>query len=69
MIKEGGYIISYPELVGCTSSGTTIEETIKNGEEARKKWTIAAIESGVIIPEPISPIEHTVNRAIAIQLL
>ncbi|WP_442974811.1 hypothetical protein [Ruminococcus sp.] len=56
-------------MVGCTSSGTTIEETIKNGEEARKEWTIAAIESGVIIPEPISPIEHTVNRAIAIQLL
>lgn len=37
--EEGGYIISYPELVGCTSSGTTIEETIKNGEEARKEYS------------------------------
>ena len=29
---EGGYIISYPDLVGCISTGETIEEAVKNGE-------------------------------------
>ena len=45
---EGGYVISYPDLVGCISSGETIEEAVKNGEEARCEWIIAMLESGSI---------------------
>ena len=50
---EGGYIISYPDLVGCISTGETIEEAVKNGEDARRDWTIAAIESGIPVPKPL----------------
>ena len=50
---EGGYIISYPDLVGCISTGETIEEAVKNGEDARREWTIAAIESGIPVPKPL----------------
>ena len=34
---EGGYVISYPDLIGCMSSGETIEEAVKNGEDARRE--------------------------------
>ena len=28
---EGGFVISYPDLTGCISSGETIEEAVANG--------------------------------------
>lgn len=49
---EGGYVISYPDLPGCLSSGQSIEETIKNGEDAKRAWFEAAIEQGFEISEP-----------------
>ena len=48
---EGGYVISYPDLIGCMSSGETIEEAAKNGEDARREWIIATLESGMEIPK------------------
>lgn len=48
---EGGYVISYPDLFGCMSSGETIEEAVKNGEDARREWIIATLESGMEIPK------------------
>ena len=49
---EGGFIISYPDLIGCISSGETLEEAVKNGEEARKEWIYATLENGADVPEP-----------------
>ena len=54
---EGGYVISYPDLIGCMSSGETIEEAVKNGEDARRKWIIAAIESGVSVPNSLDTLK------------
>ena len=50
--EGGGYLIEFPDLPGCMSDGETIEETIKNGEDAVECWMIAAKESGRIIPKP-----------------
>lgn len=50
---EGGYIISYPDLLGCLSCGETIEEAIENGKDAKQEWLTAAIEDGINIPEPV----------------
>ena len=50
--EEGGYAISYPELRGCLSAGETIDEAIRNGEDAKREWLIAALEEGYPIPEP-----------------
>ena len=58
-IDEGGYVISYPELKGCLSSGKTIEEAIANGEDARREWLTAALEDGYPIPEPSSKDEYS----------
>ena len=49
---DGGYVISYPELVGCLSQGDTIEEALAMGEDAKKAWISTALEIGKEIPLP-----------------
>ena len=51
---EGGYVVSFPDLPGCLSSGETSEEAIKNAEDAKQEWLLAAMEEGIDIPEPDS---------------
>ncbi len=51
-IDEGGYIISFPDLPGCISSGETIEDAIVNAGDAKRAWLTAAIEDGIEINEP-----------------
>lgn len=49
---EGGYVVSYPELPGCMTIGNSIEEAIKNADDAKKAWFEAALEDGTSITEP-----------------
>lgn len=49
---EGGYVISFPDLPGCITSGETIESALHNAQEAKKEWILAALEEGISIPEP-----------------
>ncbi|MBO6253209.1 MAG: toxin-antitoxin system HicB family antitoxin [Butyrivibrio sp.] len=49
---EGGFVISFPELPGCLTVGGTVEEAIKNAEDAKKTWFEAALEEGIAINEP-----------------
>lgn len=57
--EEGGYVISYPELPGCISAGETVEDAIANGEDARKEWIFAALETGNKIPDPFDAAEYS----------
>ena len=34
--KEGGYVVSFPELPGCVSCGDTIETAVYNALDAKK---------------------------------
>lgn len=49
---EGGYVVSFPDLPGCLTVGETIEEALKNAEDAKRVWLEAALEDGVRIREP-----------------
>ncbi len=49
---EGGFVVSYPDLPGCISSGETLESAVANAENAKKAWLKAAIEDGGKIKEP-----------------
>ncbi len=49
---EGGFVISYPDLPGCITSGETLELAVANAENAKKAWLKAAIEAGGKIKEP-----------------
>ena len=56
---EGGFVVSFPELPGCLSSGETLEQAIANAADAKKAWLEAAIEDGIAISEPDSLDEYS----------
>ena len=49
---EGGYVAEIKDLPGCLTQGETIEETIKNINEARELWLETVYELGRSIPLP-----------------
>ena len=51
---EGGFVISYPDLLGCITCGETSERTVANALDAKKAWLEAAFEDGIEIHEPDS---------------
>ena len=50
--EGGGYLVEFPDLPGCMSDGETVEEAIRNGEEAKRDWIAAMKEAGRTIPAP-----------------
>ena len=51
-VDKGGYAASYPELPGCMTCADTMDRVVAQAEDAKKEWLIAAMESGIAIPEP-----------------
>lgn len=51
---EGGFVASYPDLPGCITCGETIEDIVRNAEDAKRAWITAALEEGISIKEPDS---------------
>ena len=49
---EGGFVVSFPDLPGCLSVGSTIDEAVANAQDAKHEWLAAAIESGYPVREP-----------------
>ena len=49
--EEGGYVVSFPNLPGCLSAGDTIEEAVKNAENAKRAWFEAVVEDGTVFVE------------------
>jgi antitoxin HicB len=47
-----GYVIRFPDLLGCMAVGQTVEEAIANGRQAFQAWMESAIADGVLIPGP-----------------
>lgn len=56
---EGGFVVSYPELPGCISSGETIESALNNAHDAKIEWLTFAIEDGLTIPLPSSSEDYS----------
>ncbi len=50
--EAGGYFVEIEELSGCMTQGDTVEEVIKNINEAKELWIESAIEDGIEIPKP-----------------
>ena len=49
---EGGYVVSFPDLPGCLSSGETVDEAFANAQDAKRERLTAAIESVYPVKEP-----------------
>lgn len=47
------WIAEVPELPGCQSHGTTIEDAVKSVEEAKKDWISDSLQRGEEIPTPV----------------
>ena len=43
--EGGGYLIEFPDLPGCMSDGESVDEAIKNGQDAIQAWIEAAKET------------------------
>lgn len=52
--EGGGYLVEFTDLPGCIADGETIEEALKEAEDALKAWLSAAKADGVQIPKPNS---------------
>lgn len=50
--EGGGWLATIPDLPGCMSDGESIEEAVKNIEDAKRAWLATAFEAGRDIPEP-----------------
>ena len=50
---EKYWIAEVPELPGCKSHGSTVDEAVKNAEEAKKDWILDSLEEGDEVPSPI----------------
>lgn len=51
---EGGYAAYYPDLPGCITTGSDIQDLIENAIDAKRTWLECAIEDGIEIKEPSS---------------
>jgi antitoxin HicB len=51
----GDDLIEFPDLPGCMSDGTTLEEAITNGIDAMRGWTPAMRAEGHPLPAPTRP--------------
>lgn len=54
IIERGreGFGVFFPDLPGCTSAGTSLQEAAMNAEEALQGHIEITVEHGEIIPEP-----------------
>jgi predicted RNase H-like HicB family nuclease len=50
--EEGGFGARFPELPGCITCAETLEDVVKNAEDAKRIWLETAIEEGIDIVEP-----------------
>ena len=58
-VEEGGYVVSFPDLKGCITSGSTVEQAVENANDAKREWIAAALEDGYEVPEPTSSDEYS----------
>ena len=52
--KAGAYGVVVPDLPGCTSAGSTIDDALRNAVEAVRLWVEDAVDDGEALPPPRS---------------
>jgi len=50
--EDGSYFIQFSDLPGCMTCGSTLEEALEMGNDAKKCWIESALKDGAFIPEP-----------------
>lgn len=52
--EEEGYWVEFPDLFGCFTNGSTLEETMEMAREALGLYLVSLMEHGQEIPAPSS---------------
>lgn len=52
--EPGAFGLWAPDLPGCTSMGTTLDELLQNAQEALRMWAEDALADGEALPAPRS---------------
>lgn len=52
--RDGAYGVIFPDLPGCTSGGSSVDEALTNAIEAIRLWIDEAVRDGEEIPSPRS---------------
>ena len=55
---EGGYVISFPDLIGCLSCVEKPEDIIPMAMDAKRCWLEATLDMGQDVPDPVTPKER-----------
>ncbi len=50
--KQGGYRVSFPDLPGCASSGTTVDEAMRAARKALDLHLAGRRKAGEAVPVP-----------------
>lgn len=50
--KEDGYWVEFPDLEGCNTSGSTLENTMEMAQEALGLYLVSIMEDGNDLPVP-----------------
>lgn len=50
--ENDGYWVEFPDLQGCQSCGSTLEETMEMAQEALGLYLVSVIEDGMELPTP-----------------
>jgi antitoxin HicB len=53
--EYGGYVVRYPELLGCVTQVETIEDAVPMAREILEGWIEIALEDGAEVPIPRPP--------------
>jgi predicted RNase H-like HicB family nuclease len=61
--EEGGYSAGVLEFPGCYAQGETLEETVKNLEEAAYWWVVVGLEQGQTMPPANPDIVREIHKA------
>ena len=50
--RDNIYVVTVPELPGCQTHGSTLEEAVQQGRDALESWIDVAREIGKPLPPP-----------------
>ena len=48
---SGGYVVEFPDLPGCVTEGSNLEEALSMGVDAASGWILGELEDGNEIPK------------------
>lgn len=66
---EDGYCVEFPDLPGCITQGSSLQEAFEMAEDAASGWILTSIEDGEKIPSPSNFSEISADEGAFVNLV